>query len=231
MRKVPVCQGGDAEKSQKKWLKEIRCLKSAAKGNILLQKDSLFFMYETLFHRKKDERGNQPAFVLDSCFFPLECWDCSDREMCFVSSEQPDDCACGASSCGRGLLVPDLFSACQRAEDIPDSIAPDRLRVLVEESDSFGISLHGKSVILRGKGRALADLTDEFLALLDTKFPYYGYYGEQTPMLPWDYTSTSEQRRLQEKTQVVGKTLSVKTAVTEFNQWLKESGADVHEGF
>ena len=109
--------------------------------------------------------------------------------------------------------------------------APDRLRVLVEESDSFGISLHGKSVILRGKGRALADLTDEFLALLDTKFPYYGYYGEQTPMLPWDYTSTSEQRRLQEKTQVVGKTLSVKTAVTEFNQWLKESGADVHEGF
>lgn len=102
----------------------------------------------------------------------------------------------------------------------PGEKASVRVRL---EIGAPGIELQNNTVSIRGGNLfELMEMTEEFLYNLDSKYPYYGVYGEQRGTKPLDNAETEEKRTLNARADVIGKTMSVETVVREFQEYCRE---------
>lgn len=115
-------------------------------------------------------------------------------------------------------------------KDFPADARTYPVIVLFEDGPE-GISLNGNVIMVRAKGHKLAELTDEFFRALDSRYKYLGVFGDQMPTKPWDFTTTREQRELQQKCGVIKRLISVDEDVKGFRDWLRDSRTDLSQGF
>ena len=114
--------------------------------------------------------------------------------------------------------------------DMPDDASSYPVIVLFEEGPE-GISLEKNVITIREDADHLARLTDVFFNTLDSRFRYYGVFGHQVAIREWDYTTTKEQKNLQEKCNVIKRLLSVEEDARGFREWLESAKPNLADGF
>ncbi|NMA43634.1 MAG: LamG domain-containing protein [Oligosphaeraceae bacterium] len=87
-------------------------------------------------------------------------------------------------------------------------------------------------IVLQSTAAQMSSLTEEYLRILDKKYPWYGPFGTQMPTKFLDYAATVEQKRFLERGGLInGNPASVVQSAENFRNFLKEKQVDVRGGF
>ena len=122
----------------------------------------------------------------------------------------------------------------KRSFDITLTEKPDeKTRCVLECSGKpMGIYLENGRIVIRGRDeRQVADCLEEFLAALESRYPYTGLLGNQMPVYDWDYATTGEQRRLLKKSGIVQTLQSTEDVSLSFRKWLETLPPETANGF
>ena len=166
-------------------------------------------------------------------------WHDSMEELLALPFENGQICAAGELK-GQGERIVEFFHFWGANQQPPVAFTlavqerPDNnTRWLLECSDKpAGITLENGRVVIRGKDkREVSDYLEEFLAALEKRYPYTGFFGNQMPVYEWDYATTGEQRKLLKKSGIVRTTQSTEEVAAAFLKWMKAHGVDASRGF
>jgi len=109
------------------------------------------------------------------------------------------------------------------------SVSPAAAKIILR-SGGPGIALDGGKIVISGSKTEISKLVDEFLKLMETKYPYYGVFGTQQPTYPLDWAVTGMQRRFNVSAGLIGKCQSVAKIAAEFMEYVKENKKNVQQG-